>query len=535
MGMLLEGGGRLRYFPLSFNICSHRAKRKLRKKLARQLVRRRNAQIRDQSSANDIITEEEVARIEAEEKLERQRHDEEEQKWIERERIAQEIFAQKKALEEAEQKSKQDMQKNAPAKEIIIKKSSLQMYLNLPPNHCPEPPHLDWKRDELCQFFLKTGACRYGDRCSRHHLIPPLHPSDIASLGSSNAESPRLILIIENMFNHFSFHCDPLECEETQLLLDYHDFYADVRPVLESVCGGPLEVFRCCRNALPHLRGNVYIQFTQDPTIASDVALRLSSQRYDGKPLATRLAYLCEGWESAICGCHLRGNCPRGDMSCNYLHVFPNPNEKASDVLDHSSSHRAGEKLSRESRSSRSGRNSERHSRAHRRNSMSRSHSRERHGHKSHRRESHNRTASVSSSPSIDRYRSKERSRRCKEHLIGVWKQPKKGMLDSRSSTRRSNRLSYPALAFEEFDEYHHTHTGSALCKKQTSIRPAECHDTGAYNLSGSLRGRPKTDRYGTWKSLCIAVPFIILGGCISMKGAAYLEEHDIFVPEDDD
>ncbi|KAM3185243.1 hypothetical protein ACTXT7_006783 [Hymenolepis weldensis] len=57
----------------------------------------------------------------------------------------------------------------------------------------------------------------------------------------------------------------------------------------------------------------------------------------------------------------------------------------------------------------------------------------------------------------------------------------------------------------------------------------------GAYNLSGSLRDRPKIDRYGTWKSLSIAVPFIILGGYISMKGAAYLEEHDIFVPEDDD
>lgn len=55
------------------------------------------------------------------------------------------------------------------------------------------------------------------------------------------------------------------------------------------------------------------------------------------------------------------------------------------------------------------------------------------------------------------------------------------------------------------------------------------------FQSSGSLRDRPKIDRYGTWKSLSIAVPFIILGGYISMKGAAYLEEHDIFVPEDDD
>uniref|UniRef100_A0A0R3WJJ8 Essential MCU regulator, mitochondrial n=1 Tax=Hydatigena taeniaeformis TaxID=6205 RepID=A0A0R3WJJ8_HYDTA len=49
------------------------------------------------------------------------------------------------------------------------------------------------------------------------------------------------------------------------------------------------------------------------------------------------------------------------------------------------------------------------------------------------------------------------------------------------------------------------------------------------------LRARPKTDRYGVWKALGIALPFIGLGGYISMKGAALLEEHDIFVIEEED
>ncbi|KAM3185239.1 hypothetical protein ACTXT7_006779 [Hymenolepis weldensis] len=305
----------------------HRAKRKLRKKLARQLVRRRNAQLRDQNSEKvDIVTEEEVARILAEEELEKQRHDEEERKWIVRERIAQELFAQKKTLEEAQQEPKQEILKIALTEKTVIQTLSPQpseqklkhdgwllseilqgndpTSVTLLPNHCPEPPHLNWKREELCQFFWKTGACRYGDRCSRQHPLPPLHSSDIASFGLSHSNTPRLILIIENMFNHFSLQCDPLEVDETQLLIDYRDFYADVRPELENICGGPLEIFRCCRNALPHLRGNVYIQFTQHPTIASDIALRLSSRLYDGKQLVARLAYLGEGWESAICGNH---------------------------------------------------------------------------------------------------------------------------------------------------------------------------------------------------------------------------------------
>ncbi|VDM17075.1 unnamed protein product [Hydatigera taeniaeformis] len=49
------------------------------------------------------------------------------------------------------------------------------------------------------------------------------------------------------------------------------------------------------------------------------------------------------------------------------------------------------------------------------------------------------------------------------------------------------------------------------------------------------MRARPKTDRYGVWKALGIALPFIGLGGYISMKGAALLEEHDIFVIEEED
>ncbi|VUZ49720.1 unnamed protein product [Hymenolepis diminuta] len=384
---------------------SHRAKRKLRKKLARQLVRRRNAQLRDQNSEKDIVTEEEVARMLAEEELEKQRHDEEERKWIVRERIAQEIFAQKKALEEAEQKHKQEILKAAPAKETVIQTFSPQTSVNLLPSHCPEPPHFNWKREELCQFFWKTGACRYGDRCSRQHPLPPLHSSDIASLGLSHSNPPRLILIIENMFNHFSLQCDPLEADETQLLIDYRDFYADVRPELENICGGPLEVFRCCRNALPHLRGNVYIQFTQHPAIASDIALRLSSRLYDGKQLVARLAYLGEGWESAICGCQLRGKCPRGDINCNYLHIFPNPAERTDDVLINPSSHRAGAKRSRESRRSRNRSDSERHSTRHQR------YSGERHRHKSHDHKSSNRLASEKERPSKNRSRSKERHR----------------------------------------------------------------------------------------------------------------------------
>lgn len=98
------------------------------------------------------------------------------------------------------------------------------------------------------------------------------------------------------------FPGDPLEVDESQLLSDYFEFFSDVYPELENVCGGSLEAFRCCRNASDHLRGNVYVQFIQDPAIAMDIATRLSRRWYAGRQIVARLAYLGQGWRSAVCG-----------------------------------------------------------------------------------------------------------------------------------------------------------------------------------------------------------------------------------------
>lgn len=46
---------------------------------------------------------------------------------------------------------------------------------------------------------------------------------------------------------------------------------------------------------------------------------------------------------------------------------------------------------------------------------------------------------------------------------------------------------------------------------------------------------KPQIDRLGAVKALVIAVTFTYFGALLSKKGAAFLEENDIFVPEDDD
>ncbi|VDM17076.1 unnamed protein product [Hydatigera taeniaeformis] len=303
------------------------------------------------------ITEEEEARIRAEEELEKQRHDEEEQKWLERERIAQELFMQKKALEESKRQSKsleeivetpKEGTEEEPQLSEDIQSNLLQRLRdgveeiseNLPPYHRPEPP-LDnhfappyehtLKNTELCGFFWKTGACIYGDRCSRFHPTPPIESADLKVLQSS-FYPPCLVLILENMFDNFSLRYDPLEVDESQLQAEYEDFYDDVRPELESTCGG-ITALRCCRNAADHLRGNVYVQLTGDTAMAIAAATRLNGRWYAGRQIITRLAYLGGGWKAAVCGLYLRDLCPKGDRRCNFLHLFLNPHESSGDLL----------------------------------------------------------------------------------------------------------------------------------------------------------------------------------------------------------
>lgn len=52
---------------------------------------------------------------------------------------------------------------------------------------------------------------------------------------------------------------------------------------------------------------------------------------------------------------------------------------------------------------------------------------------------------------------------------------------------------------------------------------------------SGAILSKPEKTRFGLIKVACIVTPFLYLGGMISREGAAWLEENDIFSPDDED
>lgn len=164
-----------------------------------------------------------------------------------------------------------------------------------------------------CPFFLKTGACRFGDRCSRKHVYPTASPT----------------LMIRGMFTTFGLQQSrrddydidaSLEYSEEELQETFLDFYQDVLPELKSV--GKVVQFKVSCNYEQHLRGNVYIQFDTEEQ-CMEAIIRFNGRWYAGRQLHCEMCPVTR-WKNAICGLYDRQKCPKG-KHCNFLHVFRNP------------------------------------------------------------------------------------------------------------------------------------------------------------------------------------------------------------------
>lgn len=56
-----------------------------------------------------------------------------------------------------------------------------------------------------------------------------------------------------------------------------------------------------------------------------------------------------------------------------------------------------------------------------------------------------------------------------------------------------------------------------------------------AYTESGAILEKPVQTRLALLKVMVVVVPFLTVGATISKNAAAWLEENDIFVPDDDE
>lgn len=105
-----------------------------------------------------------------------------------------------------------------------------------------------------CTFHSTTGICRFGLKCNRNHIHP----------------SVSKVLLLPNFFTHYQLENatpnehgnDPsLEFDDSEIYEAFRMFFIDISMEFEKF--GVVKIIRVCNNLLPHLRGNVYVEYNE--------------------------------------------------------------------------------------------------------------------------------------------------------------------------------------------------------------------------------------------------------------------------------
>ncbi|GBB94458.1 hypothetical protein RclHR1_02360016 [Rhizophagus clarus] len=120
---------------------------------------------------------------------------------------------------------------------------------------------------------------------------------------------------------------DNLEYDEVEAERHYFEFFEDVHT--EFLRYGTIVQFKVCNNFQLHLRGNVYVQYSNENE-AKRAIEDIRGRWYAGKQLICDYCPVTK-WKPAICGYYQRNQCPKG-IQCNFLHVYKNPGGLYSDA-----------------------------------------------------------------------------------------------------------------------------------------------------------------------------------------------------------
>ncbi|KAF2294031.1 hypothetical protein GH714_006811 [Hevea brasiliensis] len=187
-------------------------------------------------------------------------------------------------------------------------KTSVEQMLD---NVAQQIPNFGTEQDKAhCPFHLKTGACRFGQRCSRVHFYP----------------DKACTLLMKNMYNGPGLPWEQdegLEYTDEEVEHCYKEFYEDVHT--EFLKYGEIVNFKVCKNSSFHLRGNVYVQYKSlDSAVLAYHSI--NGRYFAGKQVQCEFVNVTR-WKVAICGEHMKSRlktCSHG-MACNFIHCFRNP------------------------------------------------------------------------------------------------------------------------------------------------------------------------------------------------------------------
>jgi splicing factor U2AF 35 kDa subunit len=239
-----------------------------------------------------------------------------------------------------------------------------------------------------CPFYYKIGACRHGDRCSRIHHKPAFSPTLLIKHLYVNPKQQQQQNVPGMPDNSNSTSPD-------QALEDYLCFYEDL--YLEFSKVGPVLEMHVVDNLSDHMVGNVYVKMADEES-AADALSVMAGRYYDGRIIQAEYSPVTD-FREARCRAHEEGECDRGSMSCNFLHIKPIPELLVRSLEDEAEHERREEK-------------------------------RRRHGSSHHPKKEKKRKREPKSSSSRDRDRDRDRSSSSKRHRSSSRRDDRRGRRD---------------------------------------------------------------------------------------------------------
>ncbi|SCV69821.1 BQ2448_1215 [Microbotryum intermedium] len=170
-----------------------------------------------------------------------------------------------------------------------------------------------------CSFYLKIGACRHGERCSRKHIKPQFSQTMVVYNMYQNPAIVQGSSSNPHLRPPGAAPLDPnpkSDLSEEQLQEFFDKFYEDV--YCEFVKYGNLLEMHVCDNVGDHLIGNVYARFDWEDEAQAAVEA-LNTRWYAGRPLVAELSPVTD-FREACCRQNDLGNCDRGGF-CNFMHL----------------------------------------------------------------------------------------------------------------------------------------------------------------------------------------------------------------------
>lgn len=160
-----------------------------------------------------------------------------------------------------------------------------------------------------CSFYIKTGACRHRERCSRKHNKPQY--SQTIVIGEMYVSQHNSAQSADG--SHLG------DLSEDKLQEHFDDFFEDVFFECEEKYG-EIEEMCVCDNQCEQLRGNVYVKFHKEED-AVKAAEELNNRWYGCRPIFVDLCPVGD-FREASCRQFEMGQCSKGGF-CNFWHVKP--------------------------------------------------------------------------------------------------------------------------------------------------------------------------------------------------------------------